>query len=99
MFSLPQSSDVSDVERPVVDLSEDSQTIDPLLRFCYPVNDPSFLPPDRLSDILGVAMKYDFTEAISTATGMLYGQVPLLVLFTARLGAATARLLMALPFL
>ena len=71
MLSIPQppanasrtkSASVSE-GKPVVDLPEESQTLDRLLRLCYPVRAPVL---DNLSDIhsiLSAAMKYEMDAA------------------------------------
>ncbi|KAF9002302.1 hypothetical protein BDQ17DRAFT_1243368, partial [Cyathus striatus] len=64
MFSLPQSV-LDDTNHPVIDVSEDSKIIDPLLRLCYPVDDPIIMDPIILGDILEAALKYEATEAVT----------------------------------
>ena len=71
MLSIPQpantmsrikSKGVSE-GKPIVNLSEESQTLDRLLRLCYPVRDPVL---DTLSDVypvLSAAMKYEMDAA------------------------------------
>lgn len=72
MFSLPQPSSDSessplrgaDSIPPVIDVAEESMTIDCLLRFCYPVRDPAMLSMEVLDRVLGAAVKYDLAEAV-----------------------------------
>ncbi|KAF8992040.1 hypothetical protein BDQ17DRAFT_1254298, partial [Cyathus striatus] len=64
MFSLPQSI-LDDVNHPVIDVSEDSKILDPLLRLCYPVDDPIISDPTFLGDVLEAALKYETTEAVA----------------------------------
>ncbi|KAI9064905.1 hypothetical protein FKP32DRAFT_1648656, partial [Trametes sanguinea] len=50
---------------PVIRLTEDSQTLDKLLRLCYPIDDPDFNTLDELRPVLEAAMKYMMEEATS----------------------------------
>ncbi|KAF8991365.1 hypothetical protein BDQ17DRAFT_306486 [Cyathus striatus] len=62
MFSLPQQ--VSDgTSSSVVDISENSEVIDPLLRICYPVIDPLITDLTLLQMVLKTALKYDILVA------------------------------------
>lgn len=73
MFTLPQSPSVVDDRDsadsidglPVVDLSEDSRTLDILFRFCYPCERPELKSIDDVYLVLQAADKYDM-EAIAT---------------------------------
>ncbi|KAI0797181.1 hypothetical protein C8Q75DRAFT_791015 [Abortiporus biennis] len=67
MFTLPQSPQ-PDAESPIptIDVSENSGTVETLLRFVYPMVDPTF---DSLNDVIPVleaATKYDMTFAIES---------------------------------
>ncbi|KAI8982744.1 hypothetical protein BD414DRAFT_442764 [Trametes punicea] len=71
MLSIPQpppgalnDDDIKD-GLPVIRLTEDSQTLDKLLRLCYPIDDPEFTTLDELRPVLEAAMKYMMEEAIS----------------------------------
>ena len=68
MFALPQppTDPANEERRPVVPVSEPRSTVDTLLRFVYPVSHPTISSLDELSTILGVAVKYDFSGAISS---------------------------------
>lgn len=63
MFSLPQTSDTHlDVQ--VVDVTEDSSTMNAILRMCYPVVDRSISSFAVLSSALRAALKYDMELAV-----------------------------------
>jgi hypothetical protein len=59
MFTLPQPS--KNIQ--TIEVTEDSQTLDRLLRLCYPVPDPIFEDLSDTSDVLEAAMKYEMDEA------------------------------------
>ena len=67
MFSLPQpppSSFKLDVgssrpELPIIPVTEDSSTLETLLRLCYPVADPDEHNTGTLAAVLGAALKYE----------------------------------------
>ena len=68
MFSLPQTIQAREqtVRQPapaVVDFSEDSQTLDRLLRLCYPIIDPVIKELTEVEDALEAAIKYQMVEA------------------------------------
>ena len=68
MFSLPQTIQAREqtVRQPapaVVDFSEDSQTLDHLLRLCYPIIDPVIKELTEVEDALEAAIKYQMVEA------------------------------------
>jgi len=75
MFTLPQPpmaiSISGDNPIPVVPVSELRHTLDSLLRFVYPVQDPPILTLDDLNPVLGAAFKYDFPSVISTLRRIL----------------------------
>ncbi|PSS17141.1 hypothetical protein PHLCEN_2v3212 [Hermanssonia centrifuga] len=72
MFSLPQIPDdrkrkerddakyVGDT--PVISVSEDNETLEPLPRFCYPGHDPELDKGELLYAVLEAARKYDMEE-------------------------------------
>ncbi|OSX57016.1 hypothetical protein POSPLADRAFT_1158028 [Postia placenta MAD-698-R-SB12] len=63
MFSLPQTSDTHlDVQ--IVDVTEDSSTMNAILRMCYPVVDRSISSFAVLSSALRAALKYDMELAV-----------------------------------
>lgn len=68
MFSLQQpavnEADKNDQTYPIIDMAEDSQTLDDLLRLCYPVDDPNIDDFKRLDSVLAAATKYETREAI-----------------------------------
>jgi hypothetical protein len=59
MFSLPQPNGSIGT----ITVTEDSQTLDRLLRLCYPVPDPIIKDLTDISDVLEAAMKYEMEEA------------------------------------
>jgi hypothetical protein len=63
MFTLPQSVPPSIRAIETIPIVEDSQTMDRLLRLCYPVPDPIFEDLSDTSDVLEVAMKYEMDES------------------------------------
>ncbi|KAF8991941.1 hypothetical protein BDQ17DRAFT_1313158 [Cyathus striatus] len=58
LSKLPKPSS-DDVSKPVFNVPETSKTIDLLLRFCYPVDDPFISAPMALGNVLEAALKYD----------------------------------------
>ena len=60
MFSGDSLAPPSPGERQIVDVPEDSHVLDPLLRFCYPVDDPVLDDLNMLNRVLAIAVKYDF---------------------------------------
>ncbi|KAF9004202.1 hypothetical protein BDQ17DRAFT_1304953 [Cyathus striatus] len=75
MFSLPQPSSC-DSKKPIIDVTESIKVLNPLLRLCYPVDDPEF--PDNnsvtlalIGNTLEAALKYQLTEAIKILKGHL----------------------------
>lgn len=68
MFSLSQpavpETQTSD-DLPIVEVSEDSLTLDSLLRYCYPVQEPVISDLQILDRVLGAAIKYTL-EAVIT---------------------------------
>ncbi|KAL4245408.1 hypothetical protein ABKN59_009507 [Abortiporus biennis] len=84
MFSLPQGGSRAQQDQPVIDVEEDSKTIDDLLRLCYPVDDPVNLTDDfaRVAKVVAAAVKYDLKEAttlMKTALSNFIPSVPLRV--------------------
>lgn len=74
MFTLPQprvASDPDNITIPVISVSELRQTLDSLLRFVYPIQDPPIHTLDELNPILGSAFKYDFPSVISALRKIL----------------------------
>lgn len=77
MLSIPQPpSATNDTQtsptRPIIDLTEDSATMDHLLRYCYPVTDPIITDLDILDRILTAADKYDIKFVTTLATQVLH---------------------------
>ncbi|TFK92870.1 hypothetical protein K466DRAFT_658987 [Polyporus arcularius HHB13444] len=71
MLSIPQpplgaanSDEVKD-GLPIIRLSEDSTTLDRLLRLCYPTDDPQIDSLDDLRPVLQAALKYMMQESTS----------------------------------
>jgi len=71
MLSIPQPnvSDPRDLHSqtglPLVHVSEDSETLDRLLRLCYPVADPKLFSLDDIKPVLAAAVKYQMEEAMA----------------------------------
>ncbi|PSS38063.1 hypothetical protein PHLCEN_2v94 [Hermanssonia centrifuga] len=51
----------------VISLQEHSHTLDHLLRFCYPIEDPEIKNPLELGDVLDAARKYEMTFVVKQA--------------------------------
>lgn len=78
MFELPQSSRVADADAadsatkpadniPSIDVTEDSTTLDNVLRFCYPgVADPVLTTLEELRPVLEAVTKYQLEQAIAS---------------------------------
>ncbi|EPS96051.1 hypothetical protein FOMPIDRAFT_157667 [Fomitopsis schrenkii] len=68
-LSIPQPnvSDPRDIHSetglPLIRVSEDAQTLDRLLRLCYPVADPKLSSLDDIKPVLAAAVKYQMEEA------------------------------------
>jgi len=62
MFSLPQPGVQKSL--PFCDLSEDANTIEALLKFIYPVEDPNLRSLEELAPVLDAAMKYEIAVAL-----------------------------------
>ncbi|PSR86945.1 hypothetical protein PHLCEN_2v5293 [Hermanssonia centrifuga] len=65
MFSLPEPTNPP--ETPVITVTEDSRTMDALLRLCYPVCDPVFTDLSLLEYVWEAARKYGFDYAAEKA--------------------------------
>ncbi|KAH8110802.1 hypothetical protein DFH11DRAFT_741318 [Phellopilus nigrolimitatus] len=59
MFSLPQPEGQGGCELPVIPVTEDSTTLDTLLRLCYPVKKPIVTDINLVEAVLGAALKYE----------------------------------------
>ncbi|TFY64256.1 hypothetical protein EVJ58_g2741 [Rhodofomes roseus] len=70
MLSVPQppqppAEDMDPVYGlPLVQITEDSETLDRLLRFCYPIADPELRNVDDIRLVLIAAIKYEMEEII-----------------------------------
>ncbi|EIN12471.1 hypothetical protein PUNSTDRAFT_118293 [Punctularia strigosozonata HHB-11173 SS5] len=71
MFSLPQSSTEANTPRPIIDLSESTQTVERLLRLIYPVLDPPIDSLDAIVPVLEAAVKYDIPLVIEKMRKLL----------------------------
>ncbi|EIW58214.1 uncharacterized protein TRAVEDRAFT_124691, partial [Trametes versicolor FP-101664 SS1] len=73
MFLLPQpQADAESPHAPIVDLAEDSGTIETLLRICYPIRNPPLGQPlDAIETMLRAAMKYEMESPVSVLTDHL----------------------------
>ncbi|TFY83074.1 hypothetical protein EWM64_g945 [Hericium alpestre] len=75
MFSLPQPASASDASlgdgptasHPVIDVSEDSRTMDSVLHFCYPVRRPSMTKLVDVGPVLLAAFKYEMNVVLAVA--------------------------------
>ncbi len=65
MFGLVQSSQPGPTDQPVIELSEKSDTLDRVLRLCYPVPKPDLTNAAVVMDLLGVAHKYEMSTVVS----------------------------------
>ncbi|KAI0775869.1 hypothetical protein BD413DRAFT_470193 [Trametes elegans] len=65
MFSVPQPASEDDVVVPIIPLPEPSAVLDTVLRFVYPVEDPTIHTLDEFAPALEAARKYDFAVAIA----------------------------------
>lgn len=83
MFSLAQTPTTTlpdhatlasgDPDLPVVEVSEDSLTLEHILRYCYPVRDPVLADLPLLDRVLGAAIKYALEAVIEHAMNSLRG--------------------------
>ena len=72
MFTLKQPLDPgATIQKPFVEMQEHSGTIDKLLRFCYPIPDPSIQSMTDLGDVLEAAMKYEMEQPTILMKGLL----------------------------
>jgi len=68
MFSLPQPADASsehtpkDKDTPVVEIPENSRTLDHLLRFCYPMSQPALESLQEVIALLEAMKKYEMDD-------------------------------------
>lgn len=71
MFSLPQPADVSALD-PIA-LTEDSRTLETLLRICYPIADPipTAILLSEVDAVLEAALKYDIDSAATLVKRLL----------------------------
>ncbi|KAI0744117.1 hypothetical protein C8Q80DRAFT_1272703 [Daedaleopsis nitida] len=63
MFTLPDSRSTDGPQ--VVNMTEDANTLEGLVRFCYPVRRPPFKSLDLLGSVISAATKYDMLEVRS----------------------------------
>ncbi|KAF7968017.1 hypothetical protein HWV62_11691 [Athelia sp. TMB] len=70
MFTLPQKV-TSGTHVPAAPISETSETVDALLRFVYPVENPDIHSLDKLNAVLAAACKYDFDSVVSALRKIL----------------------------
>lgn len=83
MFSLAQTSVATpsdqatlasdDPDLPIIEVSEDSLTLEHILRYCYPVRDPVLVDLPLLDRVLGAAIKYALETVIEHAMNSLRG--------------------------
>lgn len=62
MLTLPDAQGQGKPQ--VVDTTEDADTLEALLRFCYPVSRPAFQSLDKLGPVLAAAKKYDMSSVL-----------------------------------
>lgn len=78
MLSLPQpprGGDGEAFQRPIVDVTEDSKTLDRLLRLCYPILKPDMASFEDIVPTLEAAIKYDMEYPIALLKGNLLSLV------------------------
>lgn len=63
MFTLPDSHPTGDPQ--IVTMTEDADTLEGLVRFCYPVRRPPFKSLDLLVSVISAATKYDMLDVRS----------------------------------
>ncbi|TFK92636.1 hypothetical protein K466DRAFT_595104 [Polyporus arcularius HHB13444] len=76
MLSLPQPEDGSRAQRPVIDVSEDSQALDRLLRLCYPVLKPKLSELEDIVPVLKAALKYEMEWPVFLLSKDLLAMIP-----------------------
>ncbi|KAI0077513.1 hypothetical protein K474DRAFT_1697669 [Panus rudis PR-1116 ss-1] len=69
MFTLPQPSDTTNLspstECPVIELEEDAETLEYILRLCYPIPSPPQLQSlPHIKQVLKASLKYDIEKVI-----------------------------------
>ncbi|TFK33441.1 hypothetical protein BDQ12DRAFT_727763 [Crucibulum laeve] len=67
MFTLPQGN----TDSPLVQMSEDSSTVDILLRYCYPTDVPEISDLGLLKKVMEAAMKFDMPDILKQARKQL----------------------------
>ncbi|KAI1783537.1 hypothetical protein LXA43DRAFT_331425 [Ganoderma leucocontextum] len=75
MLSRPQSPSGSNT-RPIVDIAENSRTLEHILRFCYPVAKPHLPQLVDVASLLEVAMKYEMMGPLTLVIPDLLDFVP-----------------------
>ncbi|RDX50857.1 hypothetical protein OH76DRAFT_368692 [Lentinus brumalis] len=76
MLSLPQPENGSRAQRPVIDVSEDSQALDRLLRLCYPVLKPKLSELEDMVPVLKAALKYEMEWPVFLLSKDLLAMIP-----------------------
>ncbi|KAH9913570.1 uncharacterized protein BXZ73DRAFT_19299, partial [Epithele typhae] len=72
MFTLPQQPrETTDTDLPVVEVSEDKETLRQLLLLCYPVSKPALTSPEEIVPVLAVAFKYDMQWPVDLLSAYL----------------------------
>ncbi|OJT03117.1 hypothetical protein TRAPUB_6305 [Trametes pubescens] len=74
LFLVPQPPDEEQPRNyglPIIEVSEDSETLDYLLRLCYPVKKPQVVALEVIEPILRAAMKYEMELADTLLTKIL----------------------------
>lgn len=71
MFTLPQASDDATTPRPVVEVAEEAETLECLLRFIYPTTSPRIHSYDQFALVFNAADKYDVPVAIDALRKIL----------------------------
>ncbi|CCM05882.1 uncharacterized protein FIBRA_08119 [Fibroporia radiculosa] len=85
MFSLPQSL-TSNKDLPVVEVTEESETLDHLLRLIYPTQDPVLEDIMAVGRVLKAAIKYQMDIVTARLRGVLTVYVDPLRLYTIACG-------------
>ncbi|EED83651.1 predicted protein [Postia placenta Mad-698-R] len=73
LFTLPQSQATTDTSTAlnVIDLAENSETIQTVLEICYPAESPKISSMDISSAVIEAALKYDIAKVVSFMTTIL----------------------------
>ncbi|KAH8118807.1 hypothetical protein DFH11DRAFT_1502705 [Phellopilus nigrolimitatus] len=71
LFTLPQGDSTDSATAPTVDIPENTEVMETLLKLIYPGMEPVISTLDELSVLLAAAMKYDMVRASETLRRLL----------------------------